>query len=419
MRPGHARLRPGRRHEALTRLLLADLAEDGGTPSATVIGHDLRLPAPAAALVNGAAGHALDFDDVNMAMPGHPSAAILPGLLALAEAGGSSGADVITAFVAGYELACRVGRMIAPGHYDGLGFHATATVGCLGAAAACAHLMRLDPERFATAIGIAATQAAGLKSMFGTMCKPLHAGEASATGLRAARLAGRGFTSRTDAIECTQGFARTHSPDFHPTRALAEPPNGFFIRDNLFKYHAACYLTQAPIEATRRLRERHQLSPDGIARIHLTMNEACDRVCNILAPRTGLEAKFSLSLTTAMALAGIETGALASYSDETAANPRLIALRDKVEIDFMPSGAHTMADLRVTLADGTVLVASHDSGKPAADIAGQGRRIGAKFTALAEPVIGPRARDLGALVERLDSLPNVGAMMALSAAKGP
>ncbi len=403
--------------DELTRLLLADLAEDGGTPVATVIGHTARLPAPAAALVNGAAGHALDFDDVNMAMPGHPSVAILPGLLALAEARGASGADVIAAFVAGYEFACRVGRMIAPGHYDGLGFHATATVGCLGAAAACAHLLKLDAERFATAIGIAATQAAGLKSMFGTMCKPLHAGRASANGLRAARLAARGFTSRTDAIECAQGFARTHSPDFHPERALTEPPDGFHIRDNLFKYHAACYLTHAPIEAARGLREQHHLSPDRIARIHLTLNEACDRVCNILAPRTGLEAKFSLRLTTAMALAGIETGALASYSEVTAADPRLVALRDKVEIDFVPSGTHTLAELRVTLADGTVLEARHDAGKPASDVAEQGGRIEAKFAALAEPVIGPRARDLAAQVARLDELPDIGTMMALCAAE--
>jgi len=402
-------------NEALTRLLLADLAEDGGTPAATVIGHSARLPAPAAALVNGAAGHALDFDDVNMAMPGHPSVAILPGLLALAEARGASGAEVIAAFVAGYELACRVGRMVAPGHYDGLGFHATATVGCLGAAAACAHLTRLDPEGFATAIGIAATQAAGLKSMFGTMCKPLHPGHASATGLRAARLAARGFTSRTDAIECAQGFARTHSPDFHPALALSQPSGGFHIRDNLFKYHAACYLTHAPIEAARRLREQHRFSPDRIARIHLTLNEACDRVCNILAPRTGLEAKFSLRLTTAMALAGMETGALASYSDETAADPRLVALRDKVEIDFIPGGTHTMAELHVTLADGSMLEARHDSGKPAADLAEQGRRVEAKFLALAEPVVGPRARDLAARVARLDELPDIRAAMALLA----
>ncbi len=398
--------------EELTLILLDEARADGGAPAATVIGHRDRLSAPAAALVNGAAGHALDFDDVNMAMPGHPSVAILPGLLALAETRAASGAEVIAAFVAGYELACRVGRLIAPGHYDGLGFHATATVGSLGAAAACARLLGLDEARFAAALGIAATRAAGLKSMFGTMCKPLHAGEASANGLTAARLAARGFTSRADAIDCAQGFARTHSPDFHPDRALSHPER-FRIRDNLFKYHAACYLTHAPIETARSLRERHGLTPDRIAAIRLTLDEACDRVCNILAPCTGLEAKFSLRLTVAMALAGIETGALASYSAANAADPRLVALRDKVEIDFVPGRAHTLADLSVALTDGTVLTARHDSGVPATDAAAQGRRLETKFLALAEPVIGNRTGDLAGMIARLDELADIHALMAL------
>ena len=122
--------------EDLTAILLAEMQEQGGIGPATILGHGVQLPVAAAALVNGAAAHALDYDDVNLAMPGHPSVAILPALLALAEECGATGAAVLTAFVAGYELQCRIGRAIAPGHYDGLGFHATATVGSFGAAAA-------------------------------------------------------------------------------------------------------------------------------------------------------------------------------------------------------------------------------------------------------------------------------------------
>ena len=262
--------------DELTEILLAEMQEQGGAPAATVVGHSVKLPVLSAALVNGAASHALDFDDVNLAMPGHPSVAILPGLLALAEQRGSGGADVLTAFVAGYELQCRIGGTIAPGHYDVLGFHATATVGSFGAAAACAHLLRLDEDKFALALGIAGTQAAGLKSMFGTMCKPLHAGKASYHGLLAARLAARGFTSRADVLECAQGFARTHSPDFNPERAMATPPNGWHIRNNLFKYHAACYMTHAPIEAARKLREQHGVMPAQVERIRLRLDAACD-----------------------------------------------------------------------------------------------------------------------------------------------
>ena len=142
-------------------------------------------------------------------------------LLALAELRHSSGREVITAFVAGYETACRIGAALQPGHYN-LGFHSTGTVGSFGAAAACARLLGLDAEATAMALGIAGTQAAGLKSQFGTMCKPFHAGKAAQNGLLAARLAARGFSSRADIVECVQGFALTHGPDFSPEAALRD-----------------------------------------------------------------------------------------------------------------------------------------------------------------------------------------------------
>jgi 2-methylcitrate dehydratase PrpD len=403
--------------DELVGILLAEMAEQGGAAQASVIGHRHRLPAASAAVVNGAAGHALDFDDVTMAMPGHPSVAILPGLLALGQARGASGAAVLAAFVAGYELQCRIGRMLAPGHYDGIGFHATATIGSFGAAAACAHLLGLDAERTATALGIAGTQAAGLKSMFGTMCKPLHAGKASYHGLLAAKLAARGFTSRADVLECAQGFARTHGPDFHPQAAFDDPGPDGYLRANLFKYHAACYLTHAPIEAARTLRAQHGLTPERIARIDLRIDNAADRICNIADPRTGLEAKFSLRQTLAMALSGIETGALASYSETYAADPALAALRDKVNFDFQSGWPHPRAELDLHLTDGTVLTAKHDAGVPAADLAEQGRRLDAKFLALAAPVLGEtRAGDVRDLVARFETLSEIDTLMSLCAA---
>lgn len=404
--------------DELTTILLAEMQEQGGRETATVIGHAVRLPPASAALVNGAAAHALDYDDVNLAMPGHPSVAILPALLALAEERGSSGAEVLTAFVAGYELQCRVGRVISPGHYDGLGFHATATVGSFGGAAACAHLMGLTEEQTAVALGIAGTQAAGLKSMFGTMCKPLHAGKASYHGLLAAKLAARGFTSRTDVLECAQGFARTHSPDFNPARALENPPQDWFIRNNLFKYHAACYMVHSSIEAARKLREQHGVTPDRVAALRVQIEEACDRICNIPAPRTGLEAKFSLRLATAMGLAGIDTGRLSTYSAEVAADPTLVAIRDKVEFDFRTGIPNTFAEIDLTLTDGTRLTARHDAGIPAADVTAQGQRLEEKFNALVEPILGANAATaMIADINRLETLPDVRSLMAGFAAR--
>jgi 2-methylcitrate dehydratase PrpD len=400
--------------DELVQLLLDELAEAGGARQASVIGHQPRLPALSAALVNGTAGHALDYDDVNMAMPGHPTVAILPGLLALAEIQQSSGREVITAFVAGYEMACRIGAALQPGHYN-LGFHSTGTIGAFGAAAACARLLGLDAEATAMALGIAGTQAAGLKSQFGTMCKPFHAGKAAQNGLLAARLAARGFSSRADIIGCVQGFALTHGPDFSPEAALATPEAGLHIFANLFKYHAACYLTHAPIECARRLCEQHRLTPEAAVSITLRLDASCERVCNIPAPVDGLQSKFSLRQTVAMALAGVDTASLGAYSAENARDPALIGLRERIEIDWQDSWPQTLAELEIELGGGNRLTARHDAGIPAADIADQGRRLAAKFDALVEPVLGvPRARELSETIAGLDHLADVAELAKLA-----
>jgi len=400
--------------DPLVRILLNETAEAGGSPQASIIGHSERLPALSAALVNGAAAHALDYDDVNMAMPGHPSVAILPGLLALAELKGSSGPEVVTAFVAGYETACRIGAALRPGHYN-LGFHSTGTIGSFGAAAACSRLLGLDGETTAIALGIAGTQAAGLKSQFGTMCKPFHAGKAAQNGLLAARLAQRGFSSRTDIVECVQGFALTHGPDFVPEASFATPEAGFHLLANLFKYHAACYFTHAPIECARRLRAEHKLTPDMIAGITVKIDASCDRVCNIPIPVDGLQSKFSLRQTVAMALAGVDTASLGAYNAENARDPGLVKLRERVRFEWQQGWPQTLSELELELADGRRVSARHDAGIPAADIAEQGERLGAKFDALVAPVLGaPRARELREMISGLDDVADIRGLARLA-----
>ena len=401
--------------DPLARILLDELGDAGGAAQSSIIGHKTRLPVLSAALVNGAIGHALDYDDVNLAMPGHPSVAILPGLLALAEQRHSSGREVIAAFVAGYETCCRVGVAMRPGHY-GRGFHATGTVGAFGAAAACAHLLGLDTEGTAQALGIAGTQASGLKSQFGTMCKPFHAGKASQNGLLAARLSARGFTSRPDLIECEQGFAATHAPNFLPENALAEPPGGFYLHANLFKYHAACYMTHAPIECGRDLRQSHRVKPDDIATMTLSVHRGSSRICNIPAPTDGLESKFSLRQTVAMALSGVDTASLGAYSVATATDPALVRLRERIDMDFRDDLPEAGAEIAVTLRDGRVVHATHDAGIAMNDVAAQGTRLAAKFDALAGPVLGAaRAGELREIISSLDRLGDVGALARLAA----
>ncbi len=311
--------------EPAVQILYEELMADGAAPVASLAGLARRTSALNAALINGTASHALDFDDVNMAILGHPTVALLPGLLALAEQTGASQDEVLAAFVAGYEVVCRTGALMSPGHYNH-GFHATSTVGSVGAAAACAHLLKLDAETTATAYGIAATKASGLKSMFGTMCKPLHAGMAAQNGLLAARLAARGFTSRPDALEAAQGLAATQSVDFNPEEAMKDAPLDHHVVNNLFKYHASCYLTHGAIEAGKALRQKSAASSNAISSIEIRVPPVTDRVCNIARPGTGLEAKFSLRLTVAMALAGRDTSGIDTYTDELTREPELIRL---------------------------------------------------------------------------------------------
>ena len=224
----------------------------------------------------------------------------------------------------------------------------------------------------------------------------------------------RGFTGRADAIECYQGFANTYSPVFDPTKAL-EPPvgGGLHLRNNLFKYHAACYLTHAGIEACRQLKHAHNLVPDRIKRVVLQLDESCDRICNIPSPKTGLEAKFSLRQTVAMALGGVDTSGLTSYSEATAQDPRLVALRDKVEIKFVKGWAQTRTIVEIETIDGKTAAAEHDAGIADPSVTEQGRRLEEKFTALVEPLYGPaKTRTIIGLVNRLDSLSDIGELNA-------
>lgn len=393
--------------EPLVRILLKQMNEQGGHLHATIIGHSDRLPTLAAALVNGATSHALDYDDVNLSMTGHPTVAVLPGLLALAEQRKARGADLIAAFVAGYETVCSIGALIGSGHYA-RGFHSTGTLGSFGSAAACANLLRLDGMQTATALGIAGTQAAGLKSMFGTMCKPLHAGRAAYNGLFAALAAADGFDSRPDVLETQQGFASTQSDGLKSMALPEQPGGGYYLRNNLFKYHAACYLTHAAIECARRLREAHVADISRIAKVVIRVDASCDKVCNIRNPHTGLEAKFSLRQTAAFALSGVDTARLDTYGEPALSDPRVLALRDRIAVELLPSRPHTQADVILTLDDGKQFSMSHDSGVPASDIEEQGRRIDAKFLGLAEPVLGrSRAEEVVDAVRRLDTLSSV------------
>ncbi len=399
--------------EPLVRQLVQQARDEGGHPVATVFRHDARASVRQAALINGAMGHAIDFDDVNIAGHGHVTAATLPAAVATAQSAQRSGSQLLKAFVAGYEAAVMVGRYVGREHYD-RGFHATSTVGSFGAATAAAILMDLDDEAFARALGIAGTQAAGLKSQFGTMCKPFHAGKANENGVVGAQLAARGFSSRTDFLECVQGFADVLSPGGDPEAGLAGARDGAHITDNLFKFTAACYSTHGSVAILKQLREAHRFDVRQIRGVHLRVEPAADRICNIPAPRTGLEAKFSLRFNAAAALLGMDTASPDTYSDDATRLGDLCAIRDLVRVEPMAQDwSVTVTEADIELDDGRVLSGRFDTGIPATNLADQGERLTRKFVSLTSSVLGTAtAHSLARRIDDVEAFADIGELLA-------
>jgi 2-methylcitrate dehydratase PrpD len=201
----------GARHVTTDRALAA-LAEFSGRPEATVLGRRERLDIMHAALLNGITSHVLDYDDTHLETIIHPAGPVASAILALGERQNTSGEDFMHAFTLGVEVECRIGKAVYPSHYE-RGFHITGTAGVFGGAAAAGKLLELNEQQMIWALGIAATQSAGLKEMFGTMCKPFHPGSAGQNGLKAAFLASKDYTSSNAALEAPEGFMFTYSDE--------------------------------------------------------------------------------------------------------------------------------------------------------------------------------------------------------------
>lgn len=399
----------GSREPVAAILREAALAE-GAYPIATVLGSGRRFSLRQAALINGAAGHALDYDDVALGMFVHPTTVLLPPLLAFAEARALSGHRLLAAFVAGYEAAGMIGAWLGSAPYD-RGFHMTGTVGAIGAAAGCAHLIGLDAEATARALGLAATQAAGLKAQFGTMAKPLHAGRAAETGLVSALWAEAGMTGRCDMLEARQGFAETQFA--LPDREIRW--DGYQLDGNSFKFHAACFGVQGAFEAIGALR-RDGLRSADVAAVRLTVHPKADRMCNIAAPRTGAEAKFSLRFAAALALDGRDTADPATFADAIVADPRLDQFRALTTVTLAP--AHwpdEMTQVDIDTLDGRRLQRSHDMAARLS-IEEAEPALRRKFEALLRPVLpGDRVAALTHAVELLDEAETVDSLLAAAA----
>ncbi len=351
--------------EDATRIVLGVTGSASG-PS-LVFGHARRVGALDAALINGTASHALDFDDCNNTLGGHPSVPILPALFALADEIGASGKDFIAAYVAGFETECKL-SMVVNFHQYTKGWHPTATIGVFGSAAACAHLLKLSVEKTATALSIAASLAAGLKSNFGTMTKPLHIGHCARSGLFSALLARDGFTAGDKAFEHKQGYFEVFNGAGHYDAAKALPawanPLDITRPGIAIKQYPCCGSTHPAIDCMLQLVHQHNLTPDNVAKIESWTHPRRLEHTNRPDPQSSLDAKFSVQYTLARALQD-RTVKIEQFEGDTWKDPATRALLPKIHAmtyttTQFPADNHFGAEVKVTLTDGRTVSAKTD-----------------------------------------------------------
>ena len=398
------------RNEPLAQKLRQLAQMEGGTGHSTIICGS-AAPARMAALANGATSHALDYDDTHFAHVGHLSVGIYPAALAIAEQQDLSAADMMTAFLLGAEGAIRVGMALGRAHYN-LGFHQTATAGAFGATLAAGRLLGLNDVQMRHALGLCGTRASGMTSQFGSMGKPYNAGIAAANGVECATLAHLGFTSADDGLLGHQGFVGAHIPSEARTDADAGAGmqdagmqdagmDDYLFPDNKYKLHACCHGLHPMIEALLAAHQMSGVTFDDISAFTLETNPRWLAVCDIKAPRTGLEVKFSYNWLAGMTLRGDNTGDDRLYQDALAGDEELRAFANRITV----IGNDALTDLQargsLTMRDGSSLPIWFDLAEPLAEDV-----IIAKLRAKSDTIIGeasaaiwdlyPRLQDLGA-----------------------
>ncbi len=345
---------------AALQVALADDLVDG---PALVFGRAARAGVLDAALLNATSAHSHDYDDMACSMGGRPSAPLVPVILALGEALGASGAQVVEAYVVGFEAECRIGRVVNPHHYEG-GWHPTSTLGVFGAAAAAARLLGLDPDRTCAALTLAASMASGLKANFGTMAKPLQVGLCARSGLMAAKLAKAGFAANPAALEHPQGFLASYDglDNIHLERLLEQRNGRLEIEQDSIglKQFPCCGSTHPVARAMLALRARG-LRPQDVDSILMTVNRRRLPHTDNPSPRTPLEARFSIQYVAARTLLD---GAprLHHFEGRAHLEPDARALMRKISVVAYPAHAGDAGrdECNEFEADVTVLTRSGD-----------------------------------------------------------
>jgi 2-methylcitrate dehydratase PrpD len=386
----------------------------------TILGLPASASAGDAALANGTAAHALDYDDMCFVSLAHPSAPLVAAALAAAETAGASGRSLLDAYAVGFEIEARLGRAMNPRHYQ-RGWHCTSTLGTIGAAAAAARLLGLDESACEHALAIAASEASGLKENFGTMVKPLHAGLAARNGILAAQLAACGMTASAAAIEGPQGFLAAMDGEH---ASLAEYAADLGSRWEIVetgitvKLYPSCAGTHPTLDALLDLRRCERFGAGDVESIDIGVDAIVPTILIYDRPVTGLEAKFSMPFCAAAAIVdgrvGIETFDAAKLAD-----PAIAAMQSRVTMQVdsaLDSSAPALTQARVTvrLKDGQVLTASANGARGYPERPAGRDELAAKFVACASRVL-PEAKTRLALkmIGEFESVADVRAVTAL------
>jgi 2-methylcitrate dehydratase PrpD len=339
----------GSRHETVEAALAA-LKDLGAAGEAVVLGRSERLDPMNAALINGISSAVLDFDATQFKRTNiHPSGPVLPPLLAFMTLREVSGAEFLHAYILAVEVACRLANGIFG--QENPGWHVTGATGGIGAAAGVGRLLGLDAEKMAAAFGIAATQAGGLREMYGTMCKSFTPGRTAQNGYLAAMLAARGFDSAERAIEGDKGLAMVMTGQPAERGILQNLGQEFEIMHNIYKPFACAIVSHAAIDGALRLRKAHALTADQVARVHLLVSPPTLALAGKRDPRTGLESKFSVYQGVALALLYGDADPR-RFEDGYARDPALAALRARVTAETEAGLAKDQAEVAITLTDG-------------------------------------------------------------------
>lgn len=340
----------GGSHDEAVDLAIEALGPYSGPRTAAILGRAERLDPLHASLMNGISSHVYDFDDTTPKNYMHPTSPVASALFAYASANRVSGRDFMEAFITAFEAEMRIGNAVYPAHYD-VGWHITGTVGVFGAAAAIGKLIGLSRHQMIWAIGLAATQAAGIREMFGSMAKAFHPGRAAQNGYSAALLARAGFTAGEHGLEGPRGFAAVQAAQYDLSKITAGLDREYELRANTYKPFPCGIVNHPTIDGAIQIHREHHPAPNSIVAVRLRVAPLVLDLCNQTNITKGLQGKFSVYHGAAVGLVRGKAG-LQEYTDAAVNDPAVKRIRELATALGDPSITEDQAHIEVELNDG-------------------------------------------------------------------